>query len=103
MGVPTTVATGIDETAVDVPEDFENRDPLQDPTIAAKAATIQGTDQAERSSVPARHCSLVPWSRVGWGRVGWSLPMVPGLAIQGATLPVTLLSDHFGQGVMVFA
>jgi hypothetical protein len=29
--------------------------------------------------------------------------MVPGLAIQGATLPVTLLSDHFGQGVMVFA
>ena len=98
MGVPTTVATGIDETAVDVPEDFENRDPLQDPTIAAKAATIQGTDQAERSSVPARHCSLVPWSRVGWG-----LPMVPGLAIQGATLPVTLLSNHFGQHVMVFA
>ena len=49
MGVPTTVATGIDETAVDGPEGFGNRDPLQDPTIAAKAATIQGTDQAERS------------------------------------------------------
>ena len=96
--MPTTVATGIDETAVDVPEDFENRDPLQDPTIAAKAATIQGTDQAERSSVPGRYLSLVPWSRVGWG-----LPMGPGLAIQGATLPVTLLSDHFGQGLMVFA
>tara|TARA_B100001778_G_scaffold265886_1_gene226904 strand:+ start:590 stop:739 length:150 start_codon:yes stop_codon:yes gene_type:complete len=29
--------------------------------------------------------------------------MGPGLAIQGATLPVTLLSDHFGQSVMVFA
>jgi hypothetical protein len=27
--------------------------------------------------------------------------MVPGLAIQGATLPVTLLSNHFGQRVMV--
>jgi hypothetical protein len=55
MGVPTTVATGIDETAVDVPEDFGNRDPLQDLTIAAKAATNQGTEQAERSSVPGRH------------------------------------------------
>ena len=29
--------------------------------------------------------------------------MGPGLAIQGAALPVTLLSNHFGQGVMVFA
>jgi hypothetical protein len=53
--VPTTVATGIDETAVDVPEGFENRDPLQDLTIAAKAATNQGTEQAERSSVHGRH------------------------------------------------
>ena len=55
MGVPTTVATGIDETAVDVLEGFENRDPLQDPTIAAKAATNQVTEQAERSSVPCWH------------------------------------------------
>jgi hypothetical protein len=29
--------------------------------------------------------------------------MGAGLAIQGATLPVTLLSDHFGQRVMVLA
>jgi hypothetical protein len=29
--------------------------------------------------------------------------MGPGLAIQGATLPVTLLFNHFGQRMMVFA
>ena len=55
MEVPTTVAIGTRENAVVVLGDFENRDPLQDPTIAAKAATNQGTEQAERSSVPCRH------------------------------------------------
>ena len=55
MEVPTTVAIGTRENAVVVPGDFENRDPLLNPTTAAVGAASQGTELAERSSVPGRH------------------------------------------------
>ena len=55
MEVPTTVAIGTRENAVVVLGDFENRDPPPNPTTAGVGAARQGTELAERSSVPGRH------------------------------------------------
>lgn len=42
----------------------------------------------------------VPVRRLYW--IDWVLPKGPGLPIQGATLPVALLLDHFEQAPVVF-